>query len=106
VSGTVTSATIRIYGASGASVGFDLSEVADTSWTESTITYDTAPAIGALLGSSGPFSAGSYLEIDVTAYITGNGLWSFGVTTPHTTAIRFDSSEGANPPELVIVQGP
>lgn len=104
ITGTVSSATIRIYAASGSSVGFDVRQVADTSWIESSITYANAPTIGATLGSSGSFSSGTYLEIDVTGYVTGNGVVSFGITTPHTTAIRFDSSEGGNQPELVISQ--
>jgi parallel beta-helix repeat protein len=104
VSGTIASATLRIYAASGSSIGFDLGGVADSSWLEGSLTYQNAPPIGASLGSSGPFSSGAYIEIDVTGYVTGNGAVSFGITTPHTTAIRFDSSEGANQPELVITQ--
>lgn len=106
LTGAVSSATLRIYAASGSSTGFDLSGVADTTWTEAGITFNTAPPIGSLLGSSGSFSSGTWLEIDVTGYVTGNGLISFGVSTPASTAIRFDSSEGSNQPELVLVQGP
>jgi len=106
LTGTVSSATVRIYAATGSSVGFDLSEVSDTTWTEAAITFDTAPAIGPALGSSGSFSGGIYIEFDVTSYVSGNGAVSFAITTPHTTAIRFDSSEGTNQPELVIIQSP
>lgn len=106
VSGSISSATLRIYAASGSSTGFDVSGVANTSWTESGITFNTAPPIGSVLASSGSFSAGTFHEIDVTAYVTGNGSISFGVSTPASTAIRFDSSEGSNPPELVVILGP
>ena len=106
LTGTVSSATLRIYAATGSSTGFDLAGVADTSWTEGGLTFNTAPTIGAVLGSSGSFSSGTFLDIDVTGYVTTNGLISFAITTPASTAIRFDSSEGGNAPELILVQGP
>jgi parallel beta-helix repeat protein len=106
VSGSVASATLRIYAASGSSSGFDLVEVADTTWTEGSITYLNAPALGPVLGSPGSFSAGAFIDIDVSGYVTGDGLVSFGISSAGSTAIRFDSSEGANPPELTVVLGP
>ena len=39
-------------------------------------------------------AGGTFIDIDVTAYVAGNGLVSFAMTTPAATAIRFDSSEG------------
>jgi parallel beta-helix repeat protein len=105
VTGSVTQATLRIFAESGTSVGHDIRAVADTSWDEGAVTYDNAPGLGATLGSSGPFSSGGYVDIDVTGYVTGDGPVSFGVSTPHTTAIKFTSREGANPPQLVITQG-
>ena len=106
VTGSVASATLRVYAASGSSQGFDLVGVADTSWTEGTITYANAPALGSLLGSTGSFSSGTFIDIDVSSYVTGDGLVAFGITSSASTAIRFDSSEGANPPELTVVLGP
>ncbi len=83
VTGKDSSATIRIYAASGSSVGFDVRQVADTSWIESSITYANAPTIGATLGSSGSFSSGTYLEIDVTGYVTATA-WSRSVSPRRT----------------------
>ena len=41
--------------------------------------------------------------MDVTAYITGDGTYSFGITDPSSTAINLASREsGANAPQLVI----
>ncbi len=102
VSGTVTQATLRIYANSSSSVGFDASVVSDLTWTESGITYATAPVVGSVLDSTGSFSSGAYLELDVTAHVTGNGSFAFAITTPSSTAISMGSRESANPPELVI----
>ncbi len=102
VSGTVNSATLRVYLNSG-SFAFDIAEVTDNSWVESSITYSNAPAVGSVINNSGAVSAGSYIEIDVTPYITGNGTVSLAVLADEIGRNIFNSREGANPPELVIV---
>ncbi|MCA9943560.1 MAG: S8 family serine peptidase, partial [Anaerolineales bacterium] len=73
--GTVSSATLRLYVQSTSSAGFTAQQVADNSWTEGGITFNNAPAIGAAINSSGATTAGTYMEVDVTSYITGNGLY-------------------------------
>jgi hypothetical protein len=77
--------------------------VADSSWTETGITYANAPAPGTTaLGSSGALTAGSFVAVDVTAAVPGNGTFSFLVNTGSTAARILDSREGANPPQLVL----
>lgn len=105
LAGPVTQATLRIYANSSASVGHVVSTSVST-WSESTITFADAPAVGSALGSSGPFSAGTWLELDVTSYVAAGGVYSFVLTTPHTTAISYGSRESATPPELIIATGP
>lgn len=95
-------ATFRIRANSSSSVGHQVWSVADNSWTETTMTWTTAPAIGASLGSSGAFTSGTWIEVDVTSFITGDGTYSIAITTPGSTAISFASHESSAPPELVI----
>jgi parallel beta-helix repeat protein len=102
VTGTVKKATLRIFANSSSSVGHQVGGVSDNTWSETGITFNNAPAIGSSVGSSGPFSSGAYIEVDVTPLVTGNGLVSFGVTTPHTTAISYGSRQSTTPPELVV----
>jgi parallel beta-helix repeat protein len=102
VAGTVTSAKLRIYANSASSVGHEVRRVADTGWGETTITFSNAPNVDAPTGTSGPFSAGGYVEVDVSSLITGNGTYSLAVTTPHTTAISYASRESTNAPVLVV----
>lgn len=102
LTGTVTGATLRIYANSGLASGYDLPGVADNSWTETGLTWNNAPAIGATLGSSGAITAGTWTVVDVTAYVTANGTYSFAITDPSITALSLASRESANPPQLVI----
>jgi hypothetical protein len=107
VSGNVTRATLLIYANSASSTGFTVHGVSDNTWTELVINYNNAPPMGSALGSSEPFTAGTLVRIDVTSYITGNGIYNFGLTTPGSTAISLASSEsGANAPQLIIETTP
>lgn len=100
--GTINSATLRLYVQTTSSAGFSVHEVADNSWVEGSITYNNAPAIGALITNSGATTAGSYIDIDVTSYVTGSGLLSMALTTTDASQIIAQSREGVNPPELVV----
>lgn len=102
MSGSVSSATLRVYLNNGGFV-FDVAAVASSSWSETGITYNNAPAVGSIINGSGPVSVGSYVEIDVTAYITGNGTFTLALIEDANGRNTFSSREGANPPELVIV---
>ena len=103
----VSRATLRIFANSAASAGVVASAVNNNTWTESTINYNNAPPIGTTLGSSGPVGAGVWINIDITAYITGNGTYNLALTTPGSTAISLASREsGANAPQLIIQTTP
>ncbi len=100
--GTVTDATLRVFVPTDSTIGFDVSEVADNSWGETTITFDNAPTIGSLINNAGATAAGTIVEIDVTSAVFGNGQVSFALTSADSNRILMSSREGANPPELVI----
>lgn len=106
--GPVTSATLRVFSGSTNAIGFDVLSVADTSWVETgsgEIIYNNAPAMGSVINSSGSVSLNSWVEIDVTNYISADGLYSFGITTGSNNPIRFLTRESTNPPELIIETG-
>jgi len=103
VTGPVSSAVLRIYANSAQTTGYDLYPVANSTWGETTITDANAPPFGAAkLGSSGKIAAGTWTSVDVTSAISGNGTYSFGLSTTNSTAVSFSSREGANPPQLMI----
>jgi chitodextrinase len=96
-------AYLHVYANTSSSAGINALTVADNSWGETTVTYNTAPALGTLLGSSGAFGAGSWITFDVTSFITGDGTYSFGITTPGATQISFAAKEsGVNVAYLVV----
>jgi hypothetical protein len=102
ITGTVTSATLRIFANSAQSLGYTAFSVPDTTWGETTINASNAPPFGTARGSSGKITASTWTSADVTGSVTGNGLYSFGFSTTNSTAVSFSSREGANPPQLVI----
>jgi parallel beta-helix repeat protein len=95
---------LRVYAETGNGLGLDVRTITDNGWTESGITYDNQPALGAVVASSGPVTAGSWIEFDVTKAVAGDGPVAFALTTESSTAIRLSSRESANPPQLVIEQ--
>ncbi|VAW41735.1 hypothetical protein MNBD_CHLOROFLEXI01-1056, partial [hydrothermal vent metagenome] len=101
--GAVVTATLRLYSLDASIVGVDLLSVADNSWLETAITYNNAPPLGYVVNSSAALTANSWTEIDISSYITGEGLVSLAVTTTDPSVrITFGSREAANKPELIV----
>ena len=109
IDGTVTNAVLQLTATSRSTIGFDLREVADTSWSENAITYATAPPVASSVGSSGPFASKQVLSLNVTQSIQA-GVRSFGlVDLGSTTAFALGSSENhtlAFRPKLVVTYTP
>jgi hypothetical protein len=100
---TITRAVLRLYANGGSSAGYRVLGVPSTTWSETGITYNNKPALGALLGTHGAHSYGVYTQVTITPYITGDGLFSLAVTTTSTKAISYPSREaGSNRPQLVL----
>jgi len=99
--GPVSSAVLKFYAETGSSTGIEVHAVSDTTWGETTTTYNNAPAVGAVLDTAGPFSSGTWITVDVSSAVTGDGLVSFALTTPGNSSIRVTSREGTNKPQLI-----
>lgn len=103
IGGTVTSATLRIWVNSSHSSGFDVHVAGDSGWSETGITYDNAPTYGGIVASSGGFSGGSWVEIDITSVVDGSDVLTLVLTTSSSTAMSLASREsGATAAQLVI----
>jgi acid phosphatase type 7 len=107
LTGAVKRATLRIYANSASTSGINIHAVSDNSWTESTINYNNAPSFSSPIGSFSPVVSGTWVSIDITAYLIGNGTYNLALTTPGSTAISLASRQsGANSPQLIIEVSP
>jgi PKD repeat protein len=105
VTGTVTSVTLRLWVTDASSVAGNIYSVADTTWSEGTITWATKPTPGSLVTIGGDAPLGTWVEYDLTSAVAGNGTYSFVLKDGGTDAARFSSKEGANDPQLVVTLG-
>ncbi len=107
-SAPVASATLRLFNIDGAPTGGEFYAMTGTGWSESTVTWDTAPSgEGGVLGTPGSVSEGDWYEIDVTALVTGDGPVSVRVSSPHDDGADYSSKEhtNGNAPQLIVSLG-
>ncbi len=99
----VVSATLRLYNVDPSSGGGEFHRVADTSWLEDLVTWDSAPpADAAVLASLGAVSTNTWYELDVTTLVTGDGDVSVLVQSGLSNGADYSSKEGGFAPELVV----
>lgn len=110
LAGSVQSATLRLYvtdaSDDGGSVYAVSNNYADNSaaWVEGGLTWNNAPTLPPTpLDSVGSTTVGQWAEWDVTTAVSGNGTFSFGLSSNSSNSGLYSSSEGSNPPQLVIV---
>lgn len=110
MTGAVQSATLRLWVRDGGPDGGRVYSTSPfypnttTQWLETGLKWSNAPAIGGTaLDAAGAVTAGQWIEMDVTAAITGDGRASFALTNDSANLVTYSSKEGAHAPELVIV---
>jgi large repetitive protein len=95
-------ATLRLYANSASTSGVVARGVTNTTWSEKGIKYNNAPPVsGTATAGSGPIATSTWVSIDVTSLISGNGVFSIAVTTTGTL-VSFGSRESSNKPQLVL----
>jgi hypothetical protein len=106
LAGSVQSATLRLFVTDGGPDGGSVHLVANN-WTEAGIKWSNRPVVpGSQLDSAGAAVQGQWVELDVTAAVSGNGTFSFAVQNNSTNTVIYGSSEQAlaKRPQLVIVR--
>jgi Calcineurin-like phosphoesterase len=103
-----TRATLKVVSPISSTTPINAKSVADTTWTETGLTHNNAPAVGAALASDTPSTTNDVLSFDVTSGVQGNGLVSFALDTTSSTSKSPPSRE--NPtveyrPQLVVETG-
>ena len=108
ISGSVARAWLRLYSLKSHPTGFEVRGVADNSWQESTLTYRNSPRVSASVTAlSGPFAASTWLSLDVTSLVSGNGTYSFALMDESTNWFSLATRERGQTtaPQLVIEGG-
>lgn len=100
--GPVTSAKIRLVCTDASNAGGGIYSVSNN-WSESGLIWSNAPVVsGSALSSVGAVAVNQTVEWDVTAAISGDGIYSFAIRNNSSDAVYYSSKEGAQTPSLVI----
>lgn len=105
VTAPVTSVKLRLFVTDPSTVAGAIHSVADTTWSEGTITWTNRPAVGPLLGTGGAAPVGTWVEFNLGTAFAGDGVYSFVLRGGNSDAAWFSSKEGANAPQLVVTFG-
>jgi trimeric autotransporter adhesin len=102
LTGPVSGAKLRLFTYDGGPDGGSVFRVGDT-WAENTLTWNARPAVGPTsLASAGTVANNTTVEWNLGNEITGNGVYSFAITTTDDNSVYYRSRESAQPPELVL----
>jgi hypothetical protein len=103
---TVTNAKLRLSCVDNSPSGGTFTASANT-WTESTVTWNTAPPPGATIATLGKVVAGSTYEVDLSSLIHGDGTYTLRVSSANSDGADYTSREGtlAARPQLVLTVG-
>ena len=105
---TITSATLRLYCVDPSDAGGTFRPTATSSWNEGSVTWANAPAaLSAPTATRGSVTAGTWVTVDVKAFVTGDGVVSFRVSSSSSNGADYTSSEGAAgfTPQLIVTTG-
>ncbi|MDP9301240.1 MAG: DNRLRE domain-containing protein [Actinomycetota bacterium] len=108
-SGTIHSATLRLYCLDASDKGGDFYRVANNSWQENTVTWNTEPvADPTSIASLGAVSVNTWYEVDLSSLITGDGTYSIRIASTSSNGADYSTKEGApgSAPQLVVTLGP
>ena len=104
--GPIQSAHLRVFITTNASANSPEVYGASNTWTENGITWKNRPArLGNALDNKGSTRTNTWVEYNVGPLVTGNGTYTLALVADSSDSIRFSSSEGSRPPELVITFG-
>ena len=111
VNGSTTGAILRLYTTDGNNDGFAVYSVSNnyrnsnTAWTEGGLNWNNAPSMtGAPLAVVGAVSDNSWVEIDVTSAVNGNGTYSFALADLSQNSIYFNASEATTRQPVLMLQ--
>ncbi|MDH3295404.1 MAG: DNRLRE domain-containing protein, partial [Acidimicrobiia bacterium] len=105
----VERAVLRLHVLDASSDGGRVSVAEPSTWTEGTVTWNTAPpASSPVLGHLGAVSVGSWVEVDVTPAVAGDGPLTLRLTSSSSNGADYASAQdtAGRGPQLVITPAP
>jgi hypothetical protein len=100
---SVQSALLRVYANSASSAGFSVRALADNSWVENKITYANSPAAGNSIGNASKFSAGTWVQVNVSSFIKAAGTYNLVLTGLNSTNTNLASREASGKAAQLVV---
>jgi hypothetical protein len=97
--------TLRLYCLDASVTGGDFYRVADNSWQENTVTWNTQPAADATpLASLGAVSVNTWYEVDLSSLVTGDGTYTIRIASTSANAVDYSTKEGTAgfAPQLLV----
>lgn len=102
--GHISRVTLHLYANSGSSAGYGVHQLSSNNWSEMRTTYVDAPALGAEIGLSGAVTANTWTSVELTSYITENGILELSIDTPSTTALNLASRENPGKAPFLAIE--
>ena len=103
LSGAPSSVKLRLFVTDASTSGGDWFLVSNA-WTETGVVWNNMPTIsGSPVTSIGAITTGTWVEIDLTSAITGNGTYSFMATSPTANTAQYSTRQSTNIPEVVVI---
>jgi hypothetical protein len=99
----IVKARLLLYINNSNSQGLNVTTLVNGKWDEMTMDFTNAPTIGNVLASSGEISAGTWITLDLSQFITEEGTYDLGLTTTTGRPISLATREaGVYSPQLII----
>lgn len=105
---TITAAKLRLHNVNDSDNGGAIYRVANNSWSESTVTWNTAPAADPTpIASLGAVAINTWVEVDVTPLVTGDGSYSLRLKSSSSNGADYASRESFSgfAPKLIVTLG-
>lgn len=105
ISRPVATAKLRLYNVDSSSVGGEFYRISNPTWTESSVTWNTAPTADPTpFASLASVRAGNWYEVNLGSIVTGNGLVGLKITSTSSNGADYTSKEGSASfqPQLVV----
>jgi hypothetical protein len=100
---SVVRVTLLVHAHDSGRTGFEVRRVPDNDWSESELTYATAPRPSLRYASATPIRQGSWRVVDVTPFmIDGTDTITLAITTRSPQGVVFRSRESKQRPMLVV----